>query len=131
MENLQLLNPHECELCSFSVGDNGILHITVKDTIHTYEKQLIAFERIIDLTDGSKMPMLLDLRGVSLILSDVKAREYMARTMPFMFDAVAVIAVTELQKVAPRIFLDTMGQPVPIRVFDSEEEAVTWLRQYT
>lgn len=130
MENLQLLTPHECELCSFSLGENGILCITVKDNIHTHEKQLVALDLIIDLTDGRKLPALLDLREVSLILSDVKARERMARTLPFMFDAVAVLAVTELQQVAPTIFLDTMGQPVPIRVFDSERKAVAWLEQY-
>jgi hypothetical protein len=61
---------------------------------------------------------------------DENTREYIARELPVLFRAVAIVAVTTLQRVAPTIFLNTMGQPVPMRIFASEEEAIAWLRGY-
>jgi hypothetical protein len=66
----------------------------------------------------------------SLILVDETTKELIARKLPSMFTAVAVLAHSTLQKVAPTIFLNTMGQPIPIRIFDSEQEAKEWLNWY-
>lgn len=130
MENRNELNPYECELCSFHIDEEGVLHLRAKESVHTYEKQIAAFEMIRWLTDGIRVPLLLDLTDASLMMFDLDTREYIARELPVLFSAVGVVAVTTLQKVAPTIFLNTMGQPVPMRMFSSREEAVRWLRHH-
>jgi hypothetical protein len=130
MENQREWRPLECELCSFHWDPLGILTIVAKDVARTYEKQLAALAMIDQITDGIPVSLVLDLRETSLILYDSDTREYLARRLPFMFKAVAVIAVTTLQKVAPTIFLNTVGEPVPIRMFETEVQAAEWLRQF-
>lgn len=130
MQNLGKKYWYECEICSFLPDDRGFLRITAKDAVYTYEKQRIAFGMISECTGGYPVPLLLDMGNSSLILFDVTTKELIARKLPAMFRAVAILAPTTLQKVAPTIFMNTMGQPVPMKLFDTEEEAAEWLKWF-
>lgn len=130
MKNREKLYAYECELCSFRMHENGFLCIYVNHSVHTFEKQLISFRVIEHYLDDIKTPVLLDLTATSVILSSLEVREHIAEMLPKLFKAVAVLAPSTLQKVAPTIFLNTVGEPVPIRIFDSWAEATEWLGQY-
>jgi hypothetical protein len=129
MENPKKFDCYECDLGSFCFKC-GYLHAVARKTVPTSEKYRIAFEMIRHMTVNEPVCMLLDMGSTSLILMDETAKELMARSLPGMFKAIAVLAPSTLQKVAPTIFLNTMGQPVPIRIFDDEWEADAWLRKY-
>lgn len=130
MENREELYANECELCSFRLHENSLLYIYLKHSVHTLEKQQLSFRIIERYLSGEKMPMLLDLSATSVILSSMEVREHIAEMLPKLFSAVAVLAPSTLQKVAPTIFMNTMGEPVPMCIFDREEEARNWLQQF-
>jgi hypothetical protein len=130
MENREELYANECELCSFRMHENDFLCIYVKNSVHTFDKQFLSFRVIERYLQGRKTPLLLDLSAASLILYKLEAKEHLAEILPKLFSAVAVLAPSTLQKVAPTIFLNTMGEPLPIRIFDTEKEAREWLWHY-
>lgn len=109
---------------------NGYLHARAKKTVPTTGKYRIAFELISYITAREPVCMLLDMSHTSLILMDEDAKDVISKHLPGMFKAIAVLAPSTLQKVAPTIFLNTMGQPVPIRIFEDEWEAEAWLCRY-
>ena len=130
MENREKLYAYDCELCTFRMHENGFLCINVNHSVHTFEKQLLSFRVIERYLEDTKTPLLLDLSATSVILSSLETREHIAEMLPKLFKAVAVLAPSTLQKVAPTIFLNTVGEPVPIRIFESTPEAMEWLRQF-
>jgi hypothetical protein len=129
MEKTQQPYVYECELSYFWFDENDFLFFRSKDVVQTLQKQKKTFEMLKNMGCHNKS-MLLDLTGCSLLMYDEKTKEYLAWTLPLLFNAVAVVAKTTLQKVAPTIFLNTMDLSIPMRIFDTEEEAREWLKQF-
>jgi hypothetical protein len=130
MESPEKFCVYECAVSSYWFDGNGFLWARSKNVIHTRRKSKAAFELIRHLTDNQRVCLVLDLSCNSLVMLDEKSKEFIASELPEMFRAVAVLAPTTLQKVAPTIFLNTVGQPVPIKIVDTEQEAVEWLKWY-
>lgn len=129
MEKTQQSYVYECEISHFWFDENDFLFFRSKDVVQTLQKQKKAFEMLKDM-DCYKKCMLLDLTDCELLMYDEKTKEYLAWTLPLLFNAVAVVAKTTLQKVAPTIFINTMDLSIPMQIFHTEEEAKEWLKQY-
>ena len=77
-----------------------------------------------------KVCLFSDMTSSSLVLQSQEVREYMAREMPTVFKAMAVLSKKTLEKVSPIVFVHLHGQPIPIENFSDEKEAKEWLKQY-
>jgi len=128
MENSLESGKFESEAAHFWIDENNIVCIRSKGVVRTLEKQKKAFELLKSAISCDNTVMLVDLTGSGLIMIDEKTREYVAWTLPLLFKAVAVVAKTTLEKVAPKIFLSSMDLSIPVRLFDTEEEAKEWLK---
>jgi len=124
------LNVYESELATFWFDENGILCSRSKAVTRTVAKQKSTYALIRQITDNRKVCLFSDMRNSALVLQDDKTREYIAREMPKLFIAMAVESESTLEKVGPTIFLNTMNEPIPIRMFSDEHEAKEWLKSF-
>jgi hypothetical protein len=118
---------YDCELCSFWIDENGYLCIVAKNAVRTLEKNKATLALIREVTGGRPLCTFIDMRIDSLLLFDLKTKENIACQLSVLFKAVAILAPATLQKVGPTIFLNTVKVPIPIRIFDEEDEAKAWL----
>ncbi|MES2515619.1 MAG: STAS/SEC14 domain-containing protein [Bacteroidota bacterium] len=109
--------------------DNGLLYCVYKkgversmketrDTIEEFKKQL----------NGKKVCMLADVTNSGP--SSKQIREYAATELPKFIKAIAMISDSPLGKMLANLFLTLKSQPYPTRVFNNENEAREWLKQY-
>jgi len=131
MENSLESYRYESEVSYFWFDENNFVCVRQKDVVRTLEKQKKAFELLKSMMSCDNQVMLLDFSDCGLVMFDEKTKEYIAWTIPLLFKAIAIVAKTTLQKVAPTIFLNTMEVTIPVRIFDTEEEGKEWLKQFT
>lgn len=130
MEKAQNHYTYETSLSYLSFDENGFLISRFKDVPRTLEKQKASFAMIRNITGGKRVCAIVDMRDCRMLLFDEKLREYMMEVGPSMFKALAFVVSTTLQKVSPTIFVNTMGQPIPMNMFEDEIAAAEWLKQF-
>ena len=110
----------------FWVSD-GILGIHIKgpcsiDTKDT-DEIFVAFDRLGVIAPTALVADIRTLRGVSLgvrtHMSSERAGRYLAR--------VALVADSPLTRTIGNFFMRLNRPPVPVRIFDAEDEAMRWL----
>lgn len=120
---------YEQELATFWFGEDGILYAKAKNAQRTLEIQKRTYEFIRQISGGKKVCLLSDLSSGGSAHDD-ETREYMAREMPHLFKAMALISTSAFARMATNTFMTLKGLPVPLRSFDNEEEAREWLKEY-
>jgi hypothetical protein len=118
----------EGELATFWLDEHGILCALSKNTLRTLEKQKKNYEFIKEIVGNKKVCLLSDTTSSSP--QDRKTREYSAIELPKMFNAMAVISDSVLGRYIANLFVVLKNQPIPIKMFDDEQEAKEWLKQY-
>jgi len=62
--------------------------------------------------------------------SDKETRDYIAKVLPEIVEAMALVVNSVLGRMASNLFFRINKQDYPVKVFTDVEEARTWLRQY-
>lgn len=109
--------------------DNGILHSVAKRVPQqTIAQAELALEEFKKITGGKKVCMLSDSTESPPVNKEM--RDYAARVIPDLVKAIAIMSRSAVGKMAANLFFSLKKQPYPVKFFDDEEEARTWLKQY-
>lgn len=118
----------ESELADFWFDDDRILCSYAKKANRTLEKQKETYQLIRKITGNKKVCYFSDDTFAGP--QDQETREYVAREMPDLFKAMAVLADSTMATLLVDTFINFSGHPIPIQVFTNEQEAKKWLKQY-
>ena len=118
----------EDELADFWFDDDGILCAQAKQTKRTLEKQKATYALVRQITGNRMVCLLSDVTSVGP--QDKETREYAAEQLPELFKAMAVFADSSFGKLVINTFVSFSGEPIPIRMFDNEDDARTWLKRF-
>jgi hypothetical protein len=119
---------YEGELATFWLDENGILCAVSKDTVRTLEKQKENYAFIRQIIGDKKVCLLSDTTTSSP--QDKETRDYSALELPKIFKAMAVISDSASGRFTANVYKEIKKEPVPIQIFNSEEEAKEWLKQF-
>jgi len=94
---------------------------TLKEVVKTIEdfKKIIGPKKICMLTDASNSGE-----------STKEIRDYAAAEFPKFIKAIAIISKSALGKMLANLFFNIKSQPYPTKMFNDEQEARKWLKQY-
>lgn len=81
-----------------------------------------------DVLNSKKVPVLVDMRGARKI--DKPSRDYYKNNATEYFVAGAIIISSPLSKIIANFFLGLNRPPMPMKIVNSEEEGVRWLKAY-
>jgi hypothetical protein len=119
---------YEGELATFWFDENGILCALAKNTIRTLERQKTNYDFIRKITGNKKVCLLSDTSNSSP--QDKETRDYIARELPGIFKAMAIISTSTMGEFSANVFIALKDQPIPILFCDTEEKAKEWLKQF-
>ncbi len=89
-------------------------------------------QRLIDefkeRTKGRKFCMLLDITHSNS--SDKAGREFAATEFPKIVIAMAMVTASPMSRMLANLFFALKPPPYPAKMFNTEKEAKTWLKQY-
>lgn len=77
---------------------------------------------------SEKACMLIDVTHSSE--SSREVRTYAAEALPKMVKALAMVSDSVLGKMIANLFFNLKSQPYPVKMFDNENEAREWLKNY-
>ncbi len=113
----------------FWFDEDGILHSVSKSTnrvsIEEAKSQIEEFKKMVG---DKKVCFLADATNSSETTKEV--RDYAASEFPKLFKALAIISSSPLGKMLGNLFFKLKKQPYPVRMFNNENEAREWLKQY-
>jgi hypothetical protein len=112
------------------MGDDGIARTKVKlnaeITIMEARENSVAVN---SLSKGSKFPLLIDSRNIRSISKE--ARDFFAiRERESFVNSFAIIIQSPISKVIGNFFIGLNKPTVPVRLFNNEESAVKWLKEF-
>jgi hypothetical protein len=120
---------YEWDTSVFWFDENGILcSISKKHEQQTLEQSKKTVEAFKKLIDGQKICLLMDVTNSPQANKEV--RDYAATEFPKFVKALALMSDSPLGKMLANLFFKIKTQPYPTRVFNDEEKAKEWLRQY-
>lgn len=111
--------------------EEGILYSKSKKVIRTlpmYKKAFAFYKELAAIQGKKKLCILADTVNLSKI--DKETRDYLSIEIPLCFKAMAVLSDKPLESSLVNAFFKISWQRFPIRLFPSEDEARTWLKEY-
>lgn len=109
--------------------EDGIVHCVVLATAtHTLEDAHDNSRAVDELAEGRKLPMLLDTRASRGL--DRDARLYYVR--PEAADRVSALAMlidSQVGRMFGNFYTNVHRPPFPLRLFNSESDALVWLKE--
>jgi hypothetical protein len=111
------------------LDDEGILRsISKKAPKQTLEQTRNSLEILKKYINNQKVCMLLDVTNSSEAPREV--RDFAAQALPEIAKAIAMISQSALGKMLANLFFSLKSHPYPVKIFNNENEALQWLRQY-
>lgn len=120
---------YETEISTYWMGDDGILYSTSKPPTRTIENCTENFNTVKRITNNKKVPLLTYL-GMSSKPSK-ETREFVARTLPEVYTAMAIVSASALGKIVMNIIFSMNPPTIPMKTFANDKDAKEWLKQYT
>ena len=109
--------------------EDGILcSVSKKAPAQTLEEAQKSIEEFKKILNGRKICMLLDVTYSPE--STKEMRDYAAVEFPKFTKAIAMISKSALGKMLANLFFTLKTQPYPTKMFNDENEAKAWLKQY-
>ncbi len=113
-----------------SLGEDGIVRVIhlpgVEVTLEDAKETMAAY---LKLNKGKRRPLFVDTKTMKSLARE--ARQYYAGEEAAMVaSAVAIIVGTPVSRVLGNFYLGLSNPHLPSRLFSSEEEALTWLKEY-
>lgn len=87
-----------------------------------------ALAEFVKLLNGRKICMLIDVTNTSE--SSKETRDFAAAEFPKHIKAIAMLSSSPLGKMLANLFFNLKTQPYPTKMFNDEESAREWLKQY-
>lgn len=118
------------ELAEVWLDDDGVLRVSYhpRKGIENREHATAVVEAVGTCADGEKRPLMVITHGIH---PDRDARKLYVETVPATATAVAVVATgAPIPTGIANLFVSQMRLTIPIRVFDSETEALGWLKDH-
>ena len=92
-----------------------------------HEDAIATLDAMVELTGGRRSPLLVDMRDTGA--QDRRTRaEWTSRSE--LQSAVALIVGTPLSRMLGSLLLRVNKPPFPVRLFDNEESALAWLKDF-
>ncbi len=120
---------HKLDICTLSLRDDGIFEVIFFDDGEiTLEqsKKLVELEG--ELSEGRKLPALHIMGKYTEIGEGVK--EYSAKEGTAFTSAEAYVISSLAHRIIGNFYLRIVRPSVPTRLFNTKENALTWLRTY-
>jgi len=109
--------------------DSGIVcAISKKVKSQTIEEARESVRALRDFLGDEKVCMLIDVSHSSE--SSRELREYAAEELPKLVKAIAMVSNSALGKMVANLFFNLKSQPYPVKMFNDENEARIWLKNY-
>jgi hypothetical protein len=112
----------------FWFDENGILCTVSKKGNLTPEETKSRIINIRKMLGDKKVCMLIDATDSSPLSKEVK--DIIAEDFPKFVKALGIISDSALGKMLVNLFLNLKEQSYPIKMFNEEEEARKWLKQF-
>ena len=118
----------EGEIATYWLDNDGILVSLSKSPRRTVANitENIALVRLI--TNKKKVPLLIYLS--SSPIPDKETREFVARELPNVYSAMAMVSKGGLAKFIMNFLFKLKPPSIPMKNFNDDEEAKKWLKQY-
>ncbi|MBL7917430.1 MAG: hypothetical protein JNM96_03475 [Bacteroidia bacterium] len=112
------------------MGEDGIARTCVKENAEiTLELAKENTESVNTLYQGKKFPILIDSRGIKSMSRD--AREHFStKGRDPKTNAFGIIIGSPISRVLGNFYLGINKPSVPTKLFNTEEEALDWLKQF-
>jgi hypothetical protein len=121
---------HRTTLLDCWFGTDGILYSVSKPaerTIRNYDELFEVYKKL-SKNGTQKLCTLGDISNTGVLPKGV--REYITAELPRYLKAMALVSDTAMGKTVGTFFKELSREPYPTALFDREEEAVQWLKQY-
>ena len=116
---------------TLSLGGDGVLRYVCAEgaviTVTDADEQIAEAAR---LTDGRKVPWLVDYRRIEHADHDARSR-FATPEAAGLTSAMAILVGSTVGRLLGEFFARIQRPPYPVRLFDSEGEALAWLRNPT
>lgn len=117
------------ETSQFWFDEDGILYsISKKTPKQTMEQVKKSVEDFKTLVGDKKVCMMVDVTNSPESTKEV--RDYAAQELPKLVKAIAMVSTSALGKMLANLFFSIKSQPYPVKMFNEENEAREWLKQY-
>lgn len=118
----------EGSLSTFWFDEEGILYSRTKNVPRTIPLIEENHDLIRELTGNSRVCIISETTDLPPLPKEV--REYLSRTAPDMYKAMAILSNSGSGKLTSDLYLNLQNHLIPTKMFVSEEEAKDWIRQY-
>jgi hypothetical protein len=109
--------------------EDGILcSIAKKVPPQTVEEAKESMKDFLVITGGKKVCMLSDSTNSPPVNKEM--RDYAAEVIPQIAKAIAIMSNSSVGRMAANLFFSLKKQPYPVKFFENEQDAKTWLKQY-
>ncbi len=113
----------------FWFDEDGIFCvISKKSPAQTLEEAKKDIENLMEIIGQKKVCMLVD--ATNSTESTKELRDYAAVEFPKFIKAMAIVSNSALGKMLANLFFNIKSQPYPTKMFNDENEAREWLKQY-
>ncbi len=113
----------------FWFDEDGILYSVSKkgpkQTLEQVKRSMEDFKKVIG---NGKVCMMVDVTNSPETSKEV--RDYVAKEFPGIIKAIAMVSGSALGKMLANLFFSVKSQPYPVKMFNNEQEAKEWLKQY-
>jgi hypothetical protein len=112
------------------MGDDGICRTKTKPNAEINVKEAVENSQAVSsFYRGKKYPLLIDSRDIKSIAREAR-KHFAISDRETRITSFALIVKSPLSRVIGNFFMGLNKPSVPARLFDSEKEALKWLRQY-
>lgn len=113
------------------MGSDGIARTKVKSGAEIFLKDAKENTAVIEtFYNGKKFPLLVDIRNIKSISPE--AREHFTlKGRESVVKAFALILSSAISRIIGNFFLSFHKPAVPVKLFDREEKALAWLKDFT
>lgn len=112
------------------MGKDGIARTTVKSnadvTIKEAKENSIAVN---SLSTGQSFPLLIDARGIRSMSKEARDLFSLNNRSSFV-NSFAILIESPLSRIIGNFFMGLNKPRVPVKLFNSEQEALLWLKKY-
>ena len=112
------------------MGDDGIARTKVKPQAEVTLKESMENSKTVNSLSGEKkFPLLIDSRNIKSISKE--ARDYFSiQNRDTNVTSFAIIIDSPLSRIIGNFFMGLNKPSVPAKLFNNEEDAIMWLKQY-
>lgn len=124
------MNMHVTRTAKISLGEDGIIRkIFLENAQETLQDALDSEEITKALSGGKKRPMYVDFTALRSM--DPEARAYYTGDRAgALISACGGVTKSRIGKVISNFFIGFNRPPSPVKLFNSEEDAIEWLKQF-